>query len=467
MKHKLRYKLLIIILITIISVLHYMSDSINSPLHQFYRLLYFIPVIIAAFNFGFKGAIVIALLVSFIYSPQILLTIGFKFKAINELLDILLFFAVGAITGILIEKKNSAFLEIDSQLKKYVILENYTNSIIESIRSGVVAINNDYFITSINNGAKEILSIPYDSVGQNFFEIISCSQNVRKQVIGVMNSNRSIKDIEIEILKDNKNITIKLDVYLLSLDNKNKGLVMIIEDITEIKKIKHQMQRNDKLASVGQLATGIAHEIRNPLAIIKMIEQTMISELKDNKDAIKELEVIDEEIERANKVIKALMEFGKPSKNEKNLYSLNQIIEDVLIIVNKYTYQHNVIVKLVKSELPLTEVDKEQLKQAFVNLMFNAVDAMPNGGIINISTEIDEDKWIRVIFQDTGQGIDEENIEKIFDPFFTTKDDGTGLGLPIVHRIIEEHGGIINVYSKVGEGTRFEILFPRYREGGI
>lgn len=467
MKHKLKYKLLIIILIIIISILHYMSDTVNSPLHQFYRMLYFIPIIIGAFNFGFRGAIVIALLVSFIYSPQRLLFIGFKFEAINELLDILLFFAVGAITGILIEKRNLAFLEVDSQLKKYMILENYTNSIIQSIKSGVVAVNNDFFITSINNSAKEILDIPNDVIGQNFFDVIVLDKDMKKQMMSAAESERTIKDVEIEIFNDFKNIIVKVDVYPLSLENKNKGLVMIIDDITEIKKIKHQMQRNDKLASVGQLATGIAHEIRNPLAIIKMIEQTMISELKENEEVVTELEIIDEEIERANKVIKALMEFGKPSKNERNLYSLNRIMEDVLIIVNKYAHQHNVTVNLLTSDIPITEVDKEQLKQAFVNLMFNSVEAMPNGGNINISTEAYEDKWIRIIFEDTGQGISEENIEKIFDPFYTTKDEGTGLGLPIVHRIIEEHGGIINVYSKIGEGSRFEILFPRNLEGGI
>ncbi|RII32596.1 PAS domain-containing protein [Clostridium chromiireducens] len=467
MKQKLKYKLLIIILITIISILHYMSDTVNSPLHQFYRLLYFIPIIIAAFNFGFKGSIVITLLVSLIYSPQRLLFIGFKFEAITELLDILLFFAVGAISGILIEKRNLAFLEVDSQLKKYMILENYTNSIIQSIKSGVVAINNDFFITSINNSAKEILNMPGDVIGQNFFDLNIWDEVIKKQMINAVENERFVKDIEIELSNNDKNIVIKVDVYPLSLENRNKGLVLIIDDITEIKKIKHQMQRNDKLASVGQLATGIAHEIRNPLAIIKMIEQTMVSELKDNKEVVKELEIIDEEIERANKVIKSLMEFGKPSKNERNLYSLNQVIEDVLIIVNKYTDQHNVEVNLLTSDIPIIELDKEQLKQAFVNLMFNAVDAMPNGGIVNISTEIYEDKWIRIIFEDTGQGISEESIEKIFDPFYTTKDEGTGLGLPIVHRIIEDHGGIINVYSKIGEGTRFEILFPRNLEGGI
>ncbi|MEW9124411.1 MAG: ATP-binding protein, partial [Thermotaleaceae bacterium] len=276
----------------------------------------------------------------------------------------------------------------------------------------------------------------------------------------VMDTGEPIKNVEKNIWLDNKAAIIEMGAYPLSLDNENKGLVIIMEDITEIKKIKDQMQRNEKLAAVGELATGIAHEIRNPLAIIKMIEQTMQNELKENKEAVVELQVIDEEVERANKVIKSLMEFGKPSKNLKNIYSLNEIIEDVLIIINKYTTQHNVNVCFNKAQIPYSEFDKEQLKQAFVNLIFNAVDAMPRGGELTISTDYAHDKWIKVEFHDEGDGIAEENLEKIFTPFFTTKDEGTGLGLSIVHRIIEEHHGIIKVSSKPGKGTSFEMLFP-------
>lgn len=437
-----------------------MPDSSNTSLHQFYRLLFFIPIILSSFIFGFKGGTITAVIISVIYSPQKLLSIGFAGEAINEFLDILLFFSVGIITGILVEKKNLAIITIDNQLKKYVILENYTNSIFESIKNGIVSINNDFFITSINSGAKNILGVSNDCVGANFIEIFSCCEDISNIITDAMTECKLVENIEKTIIKENKVVNIKIHIYPLSLDNKNKGLVIIIEDVTKIKIIMDQIQRNDKLASVGQLATGIAHEIRNPLAIIKMIEQTMKNELKDNEDAIIELNVIDEEVERANRVIKSLMEFGKPSKNEKKISSLNDIIEDVLIIVNKYVSQHKVKVKFDKGEISYSEFDKEQLKQAFVNLIFNAVDAMSEGGEINISTESISRNWIKVIFKDTGTGIEENNLSNIFNPFFTTKKEGTGLGLPIVHRIIEDHEGIIKATSIIGKGTQFEILFP-------
>ena len=460
MKKKLGLKILVVLLIAIITGLHIFSDTTNSILHQFHKVLFFIPIILASINFGFRGGISTALLIAIIYSPQKLLSFGFRGESVNELLDILLFFAIGTITGILVEKKNLAITTIDNQLKKYVILENYTNSIFESIRNGIVSINNDFLITSLNTAAKKIFDVKNDCLGANIMEIFPSREDIKKIMINVMETGEPLKNIEKNIVINNHEITIEISIHPLSLDNKNKGLVLFIEDITEIKKIKDQMQRNDKLATIGELATGIAHEIRNPLAIIKMIEQTMRSELKDNQDALLELEVIDEEVERANKVIKSLMELGKPSKNVRNSYSLNEIIEDVLIIVNNYSSQHNVEVCFQKADIPYAEVDKEQMKQAFVNLIVNAVDAMPQGGQLIISTEFLTDKWIKVVFRDSGEGIAEENIEKIFSPFFTTKTEGTGLGLSIVHRIIQDHGGIIKVSSKLEKGTCFELLFP-------
>ncbi|MEW9122359.1 MAG: hypothetical protein AB2421_06550, partial [Thermotaleaceae bacterium] len=151
MKNKIGVKFLILLLILFIAGLHYYGPS-NTTLHQFFKLLYFIPVIFASFQFGFKGGTITALLISILYSPQKLLSFSFKGSTIIELLDILLFFAIGIITGILVEKKNQAILNIDNQLKKYVILENYSSSIFESIRNGIVSINKDYLITSLNTG---------------------------------------------------------------------------------------------------------------------------------------------------------------------------------------------------------------------------------------------------------------------------------------------------------------------------
>ena len=464
MKKKWKLKVVISLMVLVISILHYTSGLADSPLHGFYRLLYFIPIIIAAFNFGFKGSVLVSLIVSSIYSPHLVLSLDIKIEALNEFLDIILFFAIGIITGTLVEKRNIAFLSLDNQLKQYMYLEKYTNSIIDSIKSGVVAVNNDMLITSINAGAKVIFNINNDCIGQSFMDTFYSFESIKGNINIAINENTIVENIEIDFKEENFEKCVKVSIFPLNYINTNKGLVIIFEDITELKKIQKQVQRNDRLASVGELSTGIAHEIRNPLAIIKMIAQTMRVELKDNKEAVEELEIIDEEVERANKVIKSLMEFGKQNKSKKEYCSLNLVIDEVLTIVNKYVTQHSVLVELKKSELPYASLDKDELKQAFVNIIFNAVDAMKIGGKLIITTDIEKSKWIKISFKDNGTGIEEKDLEKVFHPFFTTKDEGTGLGLPIVHKIIEEHGGIININSKAFEGTTVEVLFPIYQE---
>lgn len=464
MSVKTRYKLSIVILIIIISFLHYFIGEADSPVHNFYRLLYYIPIIIAAFNFGFRGGVIASLIVCLIYSPFMLLSIGaFGWQTVNELLDVVLFFAVGIITGTLVEKKNMSLLKLDNELKNYVILENYTKNIIESIKSGVIAVNNDMLITMINQGAKELLGINDDCIGQTFTDIFSCCETIKSKIVASIKESMVFENIEIELQRDEKPCSVWISLFPLSLENLNKGLVIVIDDVTEIKKLQQQLQRNEKLAALGELSSGIAHEIRNPLGIIKAIEQTMRNELAANPEAVKELEIIDEEVERANRVVKALMEFGKPTTNNKMFCSINAVLEDVLTITNKYITQHKVNVEFKKTDIPDALIDKEQLKQAFVNVIFNAVQAMPDGGRLKISTNQDENSFVKILFEDTGVGIEEKNINKIFNPFFTTKDEGTGLGLPIVNRIIDGHNGTINITSKVGEGTMFEILIPLYK----
>lgn len=457
------FDIIIFLLVVIISLTHYLTNSESIPIHNFIRLLYIIPIILGGFKYGFKGAMLISLVVSLIYSPHILLSVGVGPVTMNELLDIMLFFVVGIIVGTLNEKKSIKNTQLEEELKKYMILEQYTNSIIESIKSGVVVINKDMFITIINQGAIEILGADHDCVDKNFMEVFHCCTDIKFEILTAISEGITTENIEVQL--DEKQVIVNISIYPLNIYSTNKGLVIIIDDITKLKKLQMQAQRNEKLVALGELSSGIAHEIRNPLAIIKAIEQTMKRELKDDEEAIKELDIIDEEVERANKIVKGLMEFAKPSISEVQLYYLNDIMNEVLLIINTYAIQKNIELEALMLDNVQIVADKEQLKQAFINIIFNAAEAMPMGGIIKVSSIIDNDKWVKLVFEDTGIGIEEENLHKIFNPFFTTKEQGTGLGLSIVHRILEEHGCIINVISDLGKGTKFEIMFPIKREG--
>ncbi len=466
MKHftrKFAYEMSVLFLIAAISAVHYYNNSLDTPLPGFYRLLYIFPILLAAFRYGYKGSILTAIIISMIYSPHILLSLRVGEQAVGELFDIALFFSVSLLAGILTEKKNLKITVLEKELGRYMIMENYSNSIIESIKSGVVVINKDMLITIINQGAKEILNVEGDCIGQSFYEIFACCENMKDKIIKSACENKPEKT-QVDISRELGEMNLDISLFPLYYNNTNKGLVIIIEDITELKRLQQHIQRNDKLAALGELSSGIAHEIRNPLAIIKAIEQTMRNELKNNPEAQTELEIIDEEIERANRIVKLLMDFAKPGKSKTGRYSINYILDDVLIIVKKYVEQHQVEMVFEKNQVPDIEGDMDLLKQAFINIIFNAVEAMPHGGTLTLSTCYVEDNHIRIIIQDSGMGISSENLEKIFNPFFTTKEEGTGLGLSIVHRIVDEHCGIINVASKVGQGTTFVVLLPAKKE---
>lgn len=223
-----------------------------------------------------------------------------------------------------------------------------------------------------------------------------------------------------------------------------------------------QIAQSEKLASLGRLASGIAHEINNPLTGILTYSSMLKEELVDSEYAA-DLQVIIDETLRCRKIVRGILDFARESKPEKKLYDINAELEKAIKIIERHVNFRNIkINKNFQENIPQVNVDLNQMKSVFNNLMVNAADAMPGGGELTISTFYSGDGFVTVSFKDTGIGIPEENLNKIFDPFFTTKEPGkgTGLGLSVIYGIIEKHNGTISVRSKVGEGTEFIIKLP-------
>jgi signal transduction histidine kinase len=225
-----------------------------------------------------------------------------------------------------------------------------------------------------------------------------------------------------------------------------------------------QMERADRLASIGEMATGIAHEIKNPLAGIS----GAISVLADDfalDDPRKEVigQVLDQ-IARLNKTATDLLYFGKPGKPEFSFVDINALVKDTLFFIAQHPEARNIHrVKELTRDLPPAWADAKQLQQVLFNIIINAIQAMEEGGTLSVMTELakrDDREFIRIEVQDTGTGIPAEQLEKIFVPFHTTKTQGTGLGLPICRQLIEQHGGRIEVDSRLGDGTLFTIELP-------
>jgi len=229
-----------------------------------------------------------------------------------------------------------------------------------------------------------------------------------------------------------------------------------------------RLANSEKLASLGKLAAGIAHEINNPLGGILIFASLLIEDLPEDDPRRIDLTRIVQEAGRCKEIVKSLLEFARQSEPKMDPVDINRAITDGLFFLENQALFHNIqIVKNLDPALPFAWGNGSQLKQVFMNITVNAAEAMHNGGTLTISTSFSaERKSITIEFADTGEGIPEENLSRIFDPFFTTKDvgKGTGLGLSTAYGIIEEHGSKIGVKSKLGEGTRFTIELDAYPE---
>ncbi len=233
------------------------------------------------------------------------------------------------------------------------------------------------------------------------------------------------------------------------------------DSLKEKKRLEEELLRSERLVALGRLVTGIAHELRNPLGIVKATVQVMEGEFKSVPDLKEYTKVICEQIDRGNKVIQELLDFGRPSKPIVSPTDLNKLLESVLTFTYPMLRQNKIeLIKNFDESLPLAEIDSDKIKQVFVNLILNAVQAMPKGGFLKIST-FQKDNFAHISFNDNGQGINDLDLPRIFDPFYTTKDDGAGLGLSISHQIIRMHSGKIWVSDTSQEGSTFTVSLPQ------
>ncbi|MDD2469163.1 MAG: ATP-binding protein, partial [Desulfobulbus sp.] len=239
------------------------------------------------------------------------------------------------------------------------------------------------------------------------------------------------------------------------------GRVFILRDLAEVRRLQDEIRRKEKLAAIGDLAAGVAHEIRNPLSSIKGIASYYKAKFADGSEDKEMAGVMIEETDRLNRVISELLEFARPSKLNLKLSDLNELLKHSARLI-----QQEATVKNIQIHLNLTpdaveaEVDPDRLTQCFLNLYLNALQAMKNGGQLAIASATRVDGSVSIDIKDNGSGISTDDLSKIFDPYFTTKPKGTGLGLAIVHKIIEAHHGQIKARSIIGQGTVFSIILP-------
>lgn len=331
-------------------------------------------------------------------------------------------------------------------------IEGYNENILQSVQSGVVSLDEEMKVTKINLAAAKILEIKGESViGQYHDEVLN------KPITDFLQDKKVIERGEISyVTPSGKRIWLGLTLSpLKNNEGATIGQILIFTDLTHLKAIESQMELRNKLSSLGEISAGIAHELRNPMGVIagytKLLSKKADDALRPTVDAIsREIVVMD-------RIISDFLSFARPVELNLADIDLKAIIEYcVMSTAQKHDY---IDLQLETDNLPLIKGDEVLMRQAFINLIQNSLEAMPQGGKLIIRASSASGDFLDITVADTGHGISENVKDKIFLPFFTTKEKGTGLGLAIVHKIVISHGGSIHVDSSE-KGTVFRLRLP-------
>lgn len=364
-------------------------------------------------------------------------------------------------------KMKEVELDRDRLAAKLEFDQQYLKNILHSTDQAIMIVDENEKFIAWNKGAEKIFGYTEEEmIGKPSNFLFPEGEYYEKELEKIINDAKNIGHATIvETQRKKKNgelITVRLSLSRLpSKTGEYSGRLIIIKDFTEYKKLQAQIDQSEKLAVIGQLAAGVAHEIGNPLTSISSLVQILQRKSKDEFMS-EQLINIKENIDRISRIVRELVDFSRPPSFETTIQDITDIIKTAIGIVKYDKRVRNVKFETdLKDYLPSVEVASDQLLQVFVNILINALDAIEGNGIINVSSYYDYNK-VYIEISDNGCGMDKATLEKIFDPFFTTKEvgKGTGLGLSVSYGIINRFHGEIKVQSKLNEGSKFTISLP-------
>ena len=363
---------------------------------------------------------------------------------------------------------------LTDRTKKLEDVYQFHKGIVQNISSGIVTIDFSGNITFINHAALKVVEYEYkDLINKPVNQLFADLYEAKEILVDLLKNKNMFESKEVNLVtKTNKIIPIGFSTSVLqSKDSKFEGVVLLFRDLTNLINFRKQMERMERLATLGEVSAGIAHEIRNPLAGIKTSAQVLEESFSPNDFRAQLVSRIVKEIDRSNELLKKFFRFAKPSRPEQDFVDIEKIIESVqLLLVSRMKKRKIQFKSHYAPDLPKVFVDESQIEQVIVNLLLNAMDSIEKSGEISVDTSLsklksdskdkDEKMMVLVRIQGTGEGIEDEIIEKIFNPFFTTKNEGVGMGLAISSRLVEENGGRLEVNSEIGKGSSFSLYLP-------
>lgn len=464
--------------VLLITWLVWVTGDARSP----FTVLYIISISLASLFLGPRGALitsvgcVFAFTILSVAATLELIPVHFVGleastpKAVQAIgLNDVAFLVVGLLAARLAERQTRSDFRLIAATQSLANLRALHERIVESIRSGVVTTDLEGYIYTFNAAAEEITGYRATDVrgqvasiffGDRFAEYI-------KDSLKAASVHEASPRYEADCLtSDGLRLRLGFTIFpLFAESGETTGLVITFQDLTQVRALEETSRRQDRLAAVGRVAASIAHEIRNPLAAMRGSIQVLRAEVDGNSSQAELMDIILRESDRLNRIITDYLTYARPRSNVPKSVDLRDLLHETFTLLrHSPEILDGHILEEDLTEQPATvQADAAQLKQVFWNLARNALQAMPDGGTLRAELQHRSTGRLSIVFTDTGRGMTPEQVEHLFEPFSSTT-GGTGLGLSIVYQIIRDHGGTINVRSRVGEGTTITIELPSERQ---
>lgn len=464
--------------------------ALTGGITSLFTSLYVLPIVAASSLQFRRGALQVAALGALLYAGLVLAqyaeTTGyldplFGVTLVAELpnarvaqytvaLNVFGLFAVAFLSGSLAERVRRADVQLEQASEEIADLQFFNQYVIDNLTSGLATADSQNRLLTFNRSAVLITGHALAKVlSRSAPEVLQIPATHAATLQADLLRSRS-RRMEYQYRRDDgRLITLGLSVAQLPLPNGQQGYLYTFQDVTDLKRLEQDAQLQKRLAAVGEMAAGIAHEIRNPLASMSGSMQMLREELSLSADQAQLMDIVLRESDRLNDTIRSFLAYARPQRFEVQQLDLRRVVQDTALLLRNSTEvsdNHTVDLALADEEV-LVEADENQIRQIIWNLATNGLRAMPNGGALRLSASVDrtgERDAAVLTVTDEGVGIPAEDLEGIFQPFRGSFGRGTGLGLAIVHRIVSDYGGHIDVQSTPGKGTTFRVTFAPRRQ---
>lgn len=458
------------------TLLVYFTGGLDSP----FSFLYLVSIITASMLLYRRGGLLAASCASILYgllvdlmhykiiplpAPSMFEPIGWTASRLyfNMAANFSGFYATALLTSYLSEQLQRTSRELDANRQNLAELRALNQNVVESIPSGLITLGSFGTASFVNPAGAEILRLqPVQILGRHatelgFFDIDEWNR-ARETLLRGTVVRKEIDDFQ--VAGEERSIGLAL-TPLSTLEGKASGYTLIFQDLTEMKKLEAEVRLKERMAAVGELSAGIAHEIRNPLAAIAGSAQVLKNSTSLTPQEQRLMSIVLKESERLNKSISDFLRFVRPQERRSVAFdvaaSLGETL-DLLVNSSELTEQHEIRREIVPPSFQIVG-DADQIRQVFWNLARNAVQAMPRGGQLTVRTRLEGDSY-QIVFTDSGRGMSPADLRRLFQPFRTNFPSGTGLGMAISYRIVQEHGGRIDVDSREGAGSTITVSLP-------